>query len=325
MRRNPTARRARRSGPRVVALLATCGAFAVTPSVYGRAASCDPVRIAGRFSSLDKRWRDALQALAHATAQEGLPWSCPGGTVALALEGLGGGALVTVTDARGRTVSRRIARPDEVVPTGEALLSSPIEDSAPPPPPAEPPPAPLPPAGPAEPRAQIQALIGPRASGPGAMAWGSGLFRVQLPLGPWSLGFWARYDLHLAGPSGPWVYFRTSAISAALSAGRRILAEPFELRATFDPSIAVVIMEAGSEDVTHPQGAKPALRLGSSLSGVFPLTGIFRGVVTLDGEFAPAGVNGGLRNIDTRDQPPQLPAVPIYTAGLLLGVEVPIR
>ncbi len=324
MRRVHTAGQARRSGPLLAAVLAAGSACAIAPRVQARAGSCDPVRVGRSLSLLDKRWRDALEALARATEQEGLPWSCPGGSVMVTPDRAGHGAMVTVTDAKGRTVSRHVAGPDELVPTGEALLASPLEEAAPAPPPprVEPPAAP---AGPTDPRAQIQALIGPRASGPGAIAWGSGLFRVQLPLGPWSLGFWTRYDVHLAGPSGPWMYFRTSAISAALSVGRRIVAQPFELRATFDPSIAVVIMEAGSEDVPHPEGAKPALRLGTSLSALVPIAGIFRGVIALDGELAPAGVFGGLTNIDTRDNPPQLPPVPIYTAGLLLGIEADIR
>jgi hypothetical protein len=323
MRCRHKAGRARRHGALLVALLSAGVGLAVAPDVYGRAGSCQPVRIVGKLTSLDRRWRDALDALARATAQEGLPWSCPGGSITLTPEATGG-AVITVTDARGQAVSRRVAGPDELVPTGEALLASPLEESAPP---ArdEAPPAPVAPALPADPRAQIQVLIGPRASGPGAIAWGSALGRVQLPLGPWSLGFWTRYDLHLAGPSGPWMYFRTSAFSAALSVGRRIVSQPFELRATLDPSIAVVIMEAGSEDVPHPQGAKPALRLGTSLSGLFPINGVLRGVVSLDGEFAPAGLGGGLRNIDTVDQPPQLPPVPVYTAGLLLGIEASIR
>ena len=37
-----------------------------------------------------------------------------------------------------------------------------------------------------------------------------------------------------------------------------------------------------------------------------------------------AGITG-LRNIDTHNQPPQLPAVPVYTAGILLGVEASLR
>jgi hypothetical protein len=242
-----------------------------------------------------------------------------------------GGAVLTVTDAKGHRASRHVNDPDEVVPTGEALVSAPLEEAAAPPLPSteprksEPPsPAPQPTAGPGEPRARIALTIGPRVSGPGAMAWGSGHLGVDLPIGPWSVGFWARYDVHLAGPSGPWDDFRTSAVSAGVAVGRRIISHPFELRATLDPSIAVVMMEAGHENMPHPEGAKPAFRLGATLRGYFPIAGVFRGVVALDGEFVPAGITG-LHNIDNINQPPQLPSVPTYTAGLLLGAEATIQ
>jgi hypothetical protein len=278
------------------------------------------------------RWRAALEALSRATQQEGLPWSCPGGSVDLVPDG-SGGAELTVIDPQGRSVSRHVAGPEEVVPTGEALLASPVEEAAPPAPaepqsrapqPREPSPVEPPPIVPSEPRALINLAVGPRVSGPGAIGWLSGRLGLQLPFGPWFAGFWARYDLHLAGPSGDWVNFSTSSISASLTAGRRLMTDPFELRVTFDPSVAVVLMEAGHESMPHPEGAKPALRLGTSLAGVFPIKGMFRGVISLDGEFAPAGF-AGLGNIDTQNHPPQLPAVPTYTAGILLGVEASVR
>jgi hypothetical protein len=161
-------------------------------------------------------------------------------------------------------------------------------------------------------------------SGPGAIGWLSGRLGLELPFGPWFVGFWARYDAHLAGPGGDWVNFRTSSISASLTAGRRLLTDPFELRVAFDPSIAVVLMEAGHEEQSHPEGAKPALRLGTSVAALFPIKGMFRGVISVDGEFAPAGING-LGNIDTQNHPPQLPAVPTYSTGILLGVEAFVR
>jgi hypothetical protein len=156
------------------------------------------------------------------------------------------------------------------------------------------------------------------------MAWLSTRLGLQLPFGGWFAGFWARYDAHLAGPTGNWVNFSATGISAALSVGRRLLTEPFELRVSLDPSVAAVLMEAGNDDAPHPDGAKLALRLGTSVSAVFPLKGIFRGVISVDGEFAPAGIHG-LGNIYSRDNPPQLPAVPTYSAGILFGVEASVR
>ncbi len=306
------------------AFFAAACTLTVSPALYGRTGACVPVRV---VSQLEGPWGEALSALARATSHEGLPWSCPGGSVDLVPDA-SGGAELTVTDASGRSVSRKVANPDEVVPTGEALLAAPVEEPPPLPPPLPPPastasgaPAVTPPT---DPRVQIQVLIGPRVSGPAVMAWGSGMGRLQIPFGPWALGFWARYDARLGGPAGNWVHFGTSGASAGLFAGRRLLSRPFELRVTVDPSIAVTIAEAGMEDQPHPEGAKPAFRIGTTLAGLFPLAGAFRGVVALDGELAPAFVRTP-GNIDTQNHPPQLPPVPTYTAGFLFGFEASIR
>jgi len=313
--------------PLRVALLAAAGMVAYGSAAQARTGACEPVRIGHGASALEGAWREALDALVIATAREGMPWSCSGGTVDLDLEA-SGGAVLTVIDVTGRAASRRVSGPQEVVATGEALLASPLVEAAPPAPErapqVEPAPPPLsPPAGPADPRLQIQVLVGPRVSGPDAMAWGSGYFRLQMPFGPWSAAVWGRYEVHLAGPDHAPTNFKTSAFSVGLGAGRRIISKPFELRATFDPSVAVVIMESGYENQPHPEGAKPALRLGTSLSALFPIAGVFRGVVAIDGEFAPAGFTG-IHNIDTNPMP-QLPPVPWYTAGILLGVEAHVR
>jgi hypothetical protein len=304
--------------PRYAALLAVASVLTSQPAAF--AGTCSPVRVASR---LPGRWRTVLEALARATQQEGLPWSCPGGSVELVLDGEGGAEL-TVIDDQGRSVSRHVGGPDEVVPTGEALLASPVQEAPPPAPVAPPPPSVEVLAAPSEPRALVQLVAGPRVTGPGAMAWLSTRLGLQLPFGPWFAGFWARYDAHLAGPTGTWVNFSTTSISASLSAGRRLLTEPFELRVSFDPSVAAVVMEAGNDNLPHPDGAKLALRLGTSVAAIFPIKGPFRCVISLDGEFAPAGIHG-LGNIDTQDKPPQTPAVPTYSAGILLGVEASVR
>jgi hypothetical protein len=305
--------------------------IAWAPGVHARTGPCAAVRAGAESEALPAAWRDALDALVQATAQEGQLWSCPGGSVAIVLDPAGG-ATLTVVDAKGRTVSRRVARPDEVVPTGEALLASPVVEAgptepqapSPAPPGAAPAAAPAPPpakapAAPREPRVQLQALLGPRVSGPGAAAWGSAAIRAELPFGPWSAGIWARADQVFAGPRGAPRGFELTSASAGLSAGRRLVGGPFELKLTLDPSLAIVMMEAGDEDKMHPEGAKVAFRLGASLAGSFHIASVFRGVVAIDGEFAPAGI-GGLKKIS-----PDLPDVPVYTAGLLLGIEASIR
>jgi hypothetical protein len=292
------------------------------------AATCEPVRLEGDLAALPPAWRDALTALARATAQEGQPWSCPGGSAQLSAGP--GGAILTVTDARGRTVSRPVPTPGELLATGEALLVvAPL-----PPPPVEPPPPAVPPAivtpplvtppvAPpvTEPRRFVAgALLGGRASGPGKTAWASGQLRAIFPLGPWDLGVWARYDRAVAGPPSAPKGFDMDSAAAGLLFGRHFFGGPFELRATLDPSINVIMMEAvEDESKPHPEGAKVTFRIGGMISGSFPIAGIFRGLVAVDAEFAPAGVSGFAKLQDG------LPSVPTFSAGLLLGVEAAIR
>jgi hypothetical protein len=291
------------------------------------------VRIESDVSNLPSAWRDALDQLVRATAQEGQPWSCPGGSAHLAAGA--DGAVLTVTDARGRVVSRRVPSPGELLATGEALLVvAPlpvrVEPSLAATPPAETPPAialalppamtpPLPPV-PAEPRFLAVALLGARVSGPGTTAWVSGQLRAIFPLGRWDLGVWARYDAAVAGPPGAPHGFDMDAAAAGLLFGRRFFGGPFELRASLDPSLNVIMMEAvEDESKPHPEGAKVTFRIGTMLSGSFPIAGIFRGMFALDAEFAPAGV-GGFAKLQAG-----LPSVPTFSAGLLLGVEAAIR
>jgi hypothetical protein len=329
--------RGQAAGRRGAAVLAAAAFLcAASPgSAYGgvpaRTVACTPVHVAEGGAPLPDPWRAALDALVQATAVEGLPWSCPGGSVALSVDE--GGATLTVVDARGRTVTRRVPSPDQVVATGEAILAAPPGE--PPPPAAPPAPAPEPApevtvrefkpptivtqVGVKEPRLYAEALLGVRGSGPGATAWGSAQLRGILPLGAWLLGFWARYDFPFRGPPDPPPGFEMDAVSAGFAFGRRLLAQPFELRLTIDPSMAVVMQEAGMEDKPHPEGAKVAFRLGTTLSGSFRIASIFRGVVMIDGEFAPAAITG-LSKIQST-----LPPVPAYTAGLLLGIEAVIR
>jgi hypothetical protein len=310
---------------RGAAVALTVVALTATSPVLARPGPCEAVRVIGDRAALPAPWRDVIDALVQATATPGLPWSCPGGTVQLALESTG--AVLTVTDTRGSSASRRVPSPAELVPTGEALLAAPADDRAPPvvvPPPEPPRPeatrVALAPPAPREPRLLVQVLLGARTSGPGLTGWGTGQIRGVLPLEAWSIGFWARYDLPLAGPPSAPDGFQMNGVSAGFAVGRRLVDGPFEVRVSLDPSMAIVMMESGAEeDPDHPEGAKIAFRLGTLLSGSFRFNSTFRGVIALDGEFAPAGISG-LRKIQST-----LPAVPVYSAGLMFGVEAMIR
>jgi hypothetical protein len=227
---------------------------------------------------------------------------------------------------------RRVPVPDELVPTGEALLAVPPtnEPGAAPPhaepvapadaaPPSAPPSTPGPASTPSEPRVRIEALLGTRVSGPGATGWGTGELRALFPISEWELGFWARYDLVLAGPRGAPQGFSADAVTGGFVLGRRLVRGPFELHVSLDPALTIVRMEAGEENAPHPEGDRVTFRIGAMATGSFRLANMFRGVISMDAEFAPAGFVG-VRRIQAT-----LPPVPTFSAGLLLGVEAAIR
>lgn len=161
--------------------------------------------------------------------------------------------------------------------------------------------------------------MGVRASGPSLAGWATGQLRGVFPFGPWSVGVWARYSMPFASslevPSDLYI----SEMAAGLGLGRLLLSGPFELRFTLDPSVAVVTMAEGGDCSTHTEGARVGFRLGANLTGTVPIGGIFRGVVELGGDLDPAGLRGVRRIAD------DFPPFPVFTAGLLLGVELVLR
>src|SRR5690242_16938483 len=94
-------REARQRGATLAAIV---GLLTAASGVHARTGGCAPVH-ARLTAALDPAWRDALDALVHATAQEGLPWSCPGGFVEIEQDP-SGGAVITVYDVKGRSASR---------------------------------------------------------------------------------------------------------------------------------------------------------------------------------------------------------------------------
>lgn len=316
---------------RLAPILALAGAaLAASPPALALSGRCSPVAIAAGSPSLPRPWRDALDALVDATSHEGQPWSCPGGTVSLAFEAPGGPATLTIEDTRGRRVTRAVATPDQLVPIGEALLAAPLA-LAPDAPPVAPPVAPAPPprqpesanppapAAPREPRLLFDTLFSTRVTGPHPALWLGGDLRVLLPIDAWHVGIGARYEAPVAGPEHAPPGFTASSVSVALEGGRRLLASPFDLRVTFDPSLAIVMMESGHEEPGHPEGAKVMFRLGAGIRGAFRIIDALRGLVVLDAELAPSGIAGAPRIAAS------LPDVPVYTFGLSLGLEAIVR
>lgn len=294
------------------------------------AASCEPARAASDLSSLPLPWRTAFEALIGSTSREGLPWSCPGGTIDLSLAADEGVGILTITDPKGRKTTRRVASPGEVGPTGKALLAAPpiaapgAADEASTAAPSAAPTIVAPPRSeapratpPADARLVLGISGGPRVSGPDTSAWMSGSLRGAIPFGPWAIGLWTRFDLPIAMERALSPYFSMSSVSLGLSGGRSFSLGPVALEARFAPSVAVVSMElAADETVKHPEGARVAFRLGAEVGAATRITDWLRARIALDGEVAPAS------SVLIADG---FPRTPRYMMGLSLGLEAVIH
>jgi hypothetical protein len=326
------ANRTFRRAPFTTSLLALWVGSIALASSSAEGSTCAPVRPGTDPSTLPLPWRSAYQALIASTSVEGLPWSCPGGTVELALPSNKGPFLLSVTDAKGRKTTRPLANPGEVGPTGKALLAAPqiatpgpsdepviVSPPAPPPTVVAPPPQKEAPgaAPPTEPRLVIAITGGPRMSGPDATVWMSGGLRGVIPLGPWSLGLWTRFDLPVAMERVISPYFSMSSVSVGLSGGRTFTLGSFAIDALLAPSAAVVSMElAPDENVKHPEGARVAFRLGAELGASARITDWLRARIAVDGEVTPA---------DAALIADGFPHPPRYMLGLSLGLEAVIH
>jgi hypothetical protein len=279
------------------------------------AAPCAPVRV-GRDGALPLAWSRAMNELEEATSVEGQAWSCTGGALTLAVDASGRFATLTLTDADGRRIERRIPRAEDLVPSAKALLAAPpaeeIPAPAPAPTPAPPPPVaivPAPEAAPViarEPRFLLDALLGARYHRPDNAIWGAATARAIIPFGAWSGGFWLRAaiprSLEEHGESRSHI---TSEATLGLSGGRRLISGPFELHLTLDPSLTLAFEPVSLEQPSQPgQPPKPDRReglsvhinpqIGLGLRGTFPLVGALRGAVALDGEFLPNTIGAGV-------------------------------
>lgn len=292
------------------------------------ALACRAPRAALGVDAQPAAWRAAVDALVRELGTPGKPWSCPGGSIDLAAHAEGA-TLVAVT-ADGRSISREVASPDEVVPLGEALFAQPMP--APPPPAAEPPapPAPPPPAAnePANeppPRALVSLTLGPRLGVPTKALWGSAALTAVLPFSGFTVGAFGRVDAlatQLDGAPAP----PLTTLAIGLTAGRAFdVGHDVELRASVAPALAVVT--AKGPDETRIDG-----RIGVELRAARRLTSLFRGVLALDADLAPRELGAEPTKTQQRtdgdadhthqDVPARFPA---FTVGLGLGVEVTPR
>ncbi len=182
-----------------------------------------------------------MNELEEATSVQGQAWSCTGGALSLSVDASGRFATLTLADADGRRVERRIPRAEDLVPSAKALLAAPpaevVAEPAPTPPVEIAPAAEPAPAITREPRFLLDALLGVRYHRPDEAIWGAATVRAMIPFGAWSGGFWLRaaipklLDEHAASHTHV-----TSEATLGLSGGRRLINGPFELHLTVDPS-----------------------------------------------------------------------------------------
>lgn len=295
--------------------------------------ACEPARAARGVDLLPEAWRNAITDLVGATAHEGEPWGCHGGSIDLTLRDEG--ATLTVADAEGRTISRPVEAPEEILPLGEALLSKPLPARAivdPTPVAAPTPAAPGPdrsakpgkPPPVRKPFLLVGASLAPRIAGRSDIVWGGVEGAVTVPFGPWGAGGWVRYDGPSASLDGHEMHINEVVVGGTIL--RSFALDPVELRAAFRPAVAIVTQSFGRD---REDAVRVSPRLGLQATAVVPVSSPVRGFVTFDTELSPRelGESG-----HPPSQPPQdgqrsmpQPSFPTYTLGLGLGVEVAIR
>lgn len=288
-----------------VASFAAAALFADVAS----AAQCAPVRIERAEATLPLGWSRALTELTEATTVLGQAWSCTGGLLTISVDASGRFATLTLADASGRRVERRIPRAEDLVPSAKALLAAPQAEIAPAPTTevnvarteAPAPPISASPPVLTEPRFVVDVLAGARYRNPERAIWGAGTLRAMIPFGAWSGGFWFRGAIPASLEGRGEKHNHTSSeATLGVSGGRRLVSGPFELTATIDPSITFAFEPNVSPGAPIEPGRREELivrinpQVGLGLRGTFPIAGPIRGAVAIDGEFLPATIGGGL-------------------------------
>src|SRR5262245_30377043 len=107
-----------------IAVIAVAGQGAAQPHDVAR---CEPATAAP--TDLPDTWRSALDHLVRAAAEPGRPWSCSGARLSLE-PAPADGATLRVTDPSGRTVTRDVPAPADLVSIGEAVLARTVAEPA---------------------------------------------------------------------------------------------------------------------------------------------------------------------------------------------------
>lgn len=285
-------------------------------------------------------WRTAVESLLVSTRSPDQPWGCVGGEVDLEVRGAT--AILTVVDARGHSIAREVATPDDVAPLGEALLAKPIVEAEPIPPATNPevkqpeskPMAPNPeiPAT-RDPRLLAALTVGPRYAGPEDLLWGSFTISAAVPFRPWGAGVWLRYDAFSTQLDNHTPTLREFCLGAAghwsMSLGR------MEFRPVVRPSLAVVTrrlpvnngpsgpgpMSQRPESIQYRDDTQLDFRLGAQAQVLIALRKQLRLVVGLDAEISPDQM---MTRYAGRQMTEPFVRLPVYTVGLDVGLEVAV-
>jgi hypothetical protein len=327
-----------RSATSVPALAVVLGAFSSVPALAASGV-CPPMAVEAD-AGVNERWPELAARVRAAFVTRDDIDACA--QVALTTIDASISVLVTLPD--GRTASRAVSRPEDVVPTLEALLIVPPPEAHAPPPP-EPQSTPIPahdmPAdlersapiasGPDQPsRLRIELSVASTARvGDSVTSLGLGALAF-LDISQWLVGFEGRadrYEYADGTPSG-------GALELAVLAGRRLPFGSFALDLIAGPALAIggessvtIARSAnssasagagGMESIVRESGtgraAMPRLLLKAHLS--FGARSVVRGFVGVNGELGPAD---DLPADSRGDDAQRLPA---WTVGVALGATV---
>jgi len=153
-----------------------------------------------------------------------------------------------------------------------------------------------------------------------------GALRCTIPLLPWAVGLWARYDGAVHELS-EWNLVEPFVGALAIGAlgSYRLLDEPVRLDIGLTGSLVLVHMSGevpASTEAGEIEADKSSLdgRLGSELRLAVPLSPSWHAVAVLDAEVAP----GAAIDSEARVLHEVLPPMPAYTIGVSVGAEVSV-
>lgn len=308
-----------------------CLLASLAPASPARA-QCMAARTVGRTDTLSEAWRAAVDELIRSTAEPAHPWSCGGGTIGLVLDADGG--ALSIAREGAESVTRRVGSPEDVVPLGEALLSTPLAATADTPAPAQAPatlddrakPEPAsravaapstPPSAAAATEAHARRLllsggVDLRGVGGSSVGWIGPTLSAGLMMGLWlpSVSLRQQSAFTADGPS-------IDELSVALAFQRLFELSPFELRAGLSLRGAVV-----ARDLPRPSGEQSRVegRVGAVVGFAIPVLSWANLVLAVDADVVAFSSRATVT--DTSSDEAEAPRFPTYTVGGSVCFEV---